>query len=76
MRAQCKQVMRDHIEALREYMKLRVRLLHLERKNLRSNEKKDYHKLYQALMDEFDEQKRKIKAELTGKNAEKVVKFT
>uniref|UniRef100_A0A914IGN2 Uncharacterized protein n=1 Tax=Globodera rostochiensis TaxID=31243 RepID=A0A914IGN2_GLORO len=73
MRAECKELMRKHIETLREHMKVRVFLLHAKRKGLSSAEKKNGHEKFKALMDEFDEAKRKIKADFKKGGADKGV---
>uniref|UniRef100_A0A183CE26 PH domain-containing protein n=1 Tax=Globodera pallida TaxID=36090 RepID=A0A183CE26_GLOPA len=73
MRAECKELMRKHIETLREHMKVRVFLLHAKRKGLSSAEKKNGHEKFKALMDEFDEAKRKIKADFKRAGADKGV---
>uniref|UniRef100_A0A183CE40 Lzipper-MIP1 domain-containing protein n=1 Tax=Globodera pallida TaxID=36090 RepID=A0A183CE40_GLOPA len=73
MRAECKDLMRKHIETLREHMKVRVFLLHAKRKGLSLAEKKNGHEKFKALMDEFDEAKRKIKADFKRAGADKGV---
>ncbi|KAL3123059.1 hypothetical protein niasHT_001259 [Heterodera trifolii] len=71
MRTECRELMRKHIETLREHMKVRVFLLHAKRKAMPAAEKKNGQRKFKALMDEFDEAKRKIKADFKRGNADK-----
>ncbi|KAL3092300.1 hypothetical protein niasHT_028178 [Heterodera trifolii] len=68
---ECRELMRKHIETLREHMKVRVFLLHAKRKGMPAVEKKNGQTKFKALMDEFDEAKRKIKADFKRGNADK-----
>lgn len=74
LHSECKFLLKQRIEALREFFRIRLFVLREEQLNAASRDQRhEYSAKYKELMVEFDAEKRKIKQELRAVNVDKEI---